>query len=210
MVMTVAALTGLAFIISACSHTAAPHSIGTTTSTAPHRVTTSTIVPTTAVPTTATTGTTAPPADSIGALTTRSQPGGIYTVSLPAAWVFADTSVPSDHQTNVWSDPSDPHTSLTVVLSGCQGCVEASLDSGAPTPTKAVPAGATVTQTVAPWQVFYAAAATPGGYKDFGTIEVTHNGSSVSGFVRLDLVLPADQAATANTVLTSFALSATG
>jgi hypothetical protein len=204
----VVALTGLglAFLVSACSHPATPHSVGSTTSTT-QRATTSTTVPTTAAPTTSTTGTTAPAVSSLGPLTTRSQPGGIYTVSLPAAWVFADTSVPSDHQTNVWSDPSDAHTSLTVMLSGCEGCVEASPTSGTPMPTKVLPAGATVTQTVAPWQVFYTNAATPSGYHDFGMIEVTHNGSTVTGYVRLDLVLPANQSAAADTVLASFSLS---
>jgi hypothetical protein len=204
----VVALTGLALLASACSHAAgAPHSSGSTTSPGAHRTTTTTTVPTTAASTTSTTTATTTPVSSIGPLTTRSQPAGTYTVSLPAAWVFADTSIPSDHQTNVWSDPSDPNSSLTVVLSGCEGCVKASLTSSAPDPTAVLPAGATVTQTVAPWQVFYTNAATPSGYKDFGTIDVTHNGTAVSGYVMLDLVLPADEAASANSVLTSFTLS---
>jgi hypothetical protein len=115
--------------------------------------------------------------------------------------------VPSDHQTNVWSDPSDPHTSLTVVLSGCEGCVKASLTSNAPDPNNVLPAGATVTQSVPPWQIFYTNAATPSGYTDIGMIEVTHNGMAVTGFVMLDLVLPAGDAPSANAVLGSFTLS---
>jgi hypothetical protein len=206
----VVTLTGLALLVSACSHASGdPHATGSTTS---HRSTTTTtkVAPTTSAPTTAsttTTSTTSSSATPIGPLTTRSQPAGNYAVSLPASWVFADTSVPSDHQTNVWSDPSDPHTTLTVVLSGCEGCVKTSLTSDTPDPTKVLPAGATVTQTVAPWQVFYTNAATPGGYMDFGMIEVTHNGTAVSGFVMLDLVLPAGDAAAANAVLSSFALT---
>jgi hypothetical protein len=204
----VVALTGLALLASACSHAAgAPHSSGSTTSPGSHRSTTTNTVPTTAASTTSTTTTTTTPVSSIGPLTPRNQPAGAYTVSLPAAWVFANTSIPSDHQTNVWSDPADPSSSLTVVLSGCEGCVKTSLSSSAPDPTNVLPAGATVTQTVAPWQVYYTNAATPSGYKDFGTIDVTHNGTAVSGYVMLDLVLPADEAASANAVLTSFSLS---
>jgi hypothetical protein len=205
----VVALTGLALLVSACSHAAGtPHSSGSTTSPGAHRSTTTTTVPTTAAPTTSTTSTTSTSAaSSIGTLTTRSQPAGNYAVSLPAAWVFTDTSVPSDHQTNIWSDPSDPSTSLTVLLSGCEGCVKTSLTSSAPDPTNVLPAGATVTQTVAPWQVFYTKAATPSGYEDFGMIDVTHNGTAVTGYVMLDLVLPASDATSANAVLASFTLS---
>ena len=199
---------GLALLVTACSHTkVAAHATATTkphgshsgtTSTGP--TTTSTAPPTTTAPTTA-------PVSSIGPLTARSQPGGAYSVSLPASWVFTNSSVPSDHQTNTWADPSYSHSSLTVVLSGCEGCVKASLTSSAPAPTNVLPAGATVTQTVAPWQVFYTDTASTAGYTDFGTIEVTHNGSAVTGYVMLDLVLPSNQSAAASAVLTSFTLS---
>jgi hypothetical protein len=203
----VVALTGLAILVSACSHASGtPHSTGSTTTSGPHRSTTTTGPTTTTTSTPSTTSTTTS-ATSIGTLTTRTQPAGNYTVSLPAAWVFSDTSVPSDHQNNTWSDPSDPHASLAVVLSGCEGCVKTSLTSSAPDPTKVLPAGATVTQTVAPWQVFYTNAATPSGYEDFGMIDVTHNGTAVTGYVMLDLVVPAADAASAATVLGSFTLS---
>jgi hypothetical protein len=141
-------------------------------------------------------------------LTTRSQPGtGDYSVSLPASWLYANATTPSDHQTNTWSNPADPASVLTVVLSGCEGCVKASIDSSAPAPQQQVPAGATVTRTVAPWQVFYSRAATPSGYEDFGTVLVTHSGNAVTGYVQLDLIVPAAQAAAANTILSSFTLS---
>jgi hypothetical protein len=114
--------------------------------------------------------------------------------------------VPSDHQTNTWSDPSDPNSVLTVVLSGCEGCVKASTTSSAPDPSNVLPAGATVTRTIAPWQIYYTDAASPSGYTDFGSILVTHNGTTVTGYVKLDLVLPSTESAAANTVLASFAL----
>jgi hypothetical protein len=202
-------LLGLACLTTACSHTPAPHSSSPTTTSRPHATTTSTVPPTTSLATTTTTTGAAPPTTvpfSIGPLVTRTQPGGLYSIALPASWVFADTSVPSDHQTNVWSDPADPNTTLTVVLSGCEGCVKASPTSTEPAPQNVLPAGATITQTIAPWQIYYSKPASPAGYTDFGTIEVTHNGSAVTGYDMLDLVAPSSGAASANQVLASFAL----
>lgn len=121
--------------------------------------------------------------------------------------MFANTSVPSDHQTNVWSDPTDAKSSLTVLLSGCEGCVESSTTSGTPDPNNVLPSGATVTQTVAPWQIFYTNTTESSGYTNYGTILVTHNGTTVTGYVKLDLVVPTGDAATANQILTSFALT---
>jgi hypothetical protein len=202
------ALFGLALLATACSHPAGKDSSGSThpPATTPARSTTTTTTTTT----TATPSTTAPstvPVSSIGPLTTRTPPAGGYSVSLPASWQFTNSSVPSDHQTNTWSDPSDPNSSLTVVLSGCEGCVEASLTSGAPAPADELPAGATVTRTIAPWQIFYTGPASVSGYTDFGSVLVTHNGTAVTGFVKLDLVLPATGSAAADTVLGSFALT---
>ncbi len=97
---------------------------------------------------------------------------------------------------------------LTVLLSGCAGCVVASPGSTTPDPKLEVPAGATVTKTVAPNQVFYTNNAPAAGYTDFGTVIVTDNSSGISGFVRLDAVLASSQSATADQILTSFALSA--
>jgi hypothetical protein len=169
-----------------------------------HSTTTSTTSTTTTAPATTVPATT--PASSLGPLITRTQPGGAYTVSLPASWQFANTSVPSDHQTNTWSDPSDASTSLVVVLSGCEGCVTTTPGSNTPDPNEVLPAGATVTQTVQPWQIYYTDAASPSGYTDFGTILVTHNGTAITGYVKLDLVLPASGSAAAHAVLASFTL----
>jgi hypothetical protein len=128
-------------------------------------------------------------------------------VSLPESWVYANTSVPSDHLTNTWSDPSDANVGLTVVVSGCQGCVVATPGSATPDPRLAMPSGATVTRTVSPGQIFYSHAATTAGYTDFGMVLVTNNGTTTTGFVRLDLVVPSGQSDAANTVLTSFSIN---
>jgi len=173
--------------------TSVPTSSKTTTSTS-----------TTAVPTTIT----APPdTATIGVLVTRSQPQGNYTVSLPASWVFADTSVPSDHATNTWTSPTDPNAVLTVVLSGCSGCVVASPGSTTPDPGLILPAGATLTRTVAPNQIFYTNTSSVAGYTDFGTVIVTSNSSGITGYVKLDVVLTSSQSSSADAILTSFALS---
>lgn len=121
--------------------------------------------------------------------------------------MFANTSIPSDHQTNEWTDPADANTKLTVVLSGCAGCVKASTTSSAPDPNAVLPAGAAVTSTVAPWQIFYTGTTAPAGYADYGLILVTHNGSTVTGYVMLDLVLPSSGGSGASSVLTSFTLT---
>jgi hypothetical protein len=199
-------LLGLALLSAACAHTATPHH-STTTTTHGAASTTTTVAPTTLATTTTTAAavpTTAP--STLGVLVTRAQPGGAYSVDLPASWVFTDTSVPSDHQTNVWSDPADANSTLTVILSGCEGCVKASPTSTAPDPENVLPAGATVTQTIAPWQIYYTEPAAQSGYTDFGTIEVTHNGSAVTGYDMLDLVTTSGNATSANDVLASFAL----
>lgn len=206
------ALIGLALVMTACSHTtgpshtSAPHNpAGThsgTTSTAPKRTTSTTTRPTTPSSTQPTTA----PVSALGPLITRPQPAGAYTVSLPATWQFANNSVPSDHQTNTWSDPSDADSSLTVVLSGCEGCVKAAPTSPTPDPSGVLPAGATVTRTVQPWQIFYTDTAPSSGYTDFGSILVTHNGTAVTGYAKVDLVIPTSESAAANAVLGSFTL----
>jgi hypothetical protein len=198
-------LLGVALLTASCAHSSPPRASSTTTTHRSGSSTTSTpSSTTTAAPTTTTPAPTTTAPSSFGPLVTRTQTGGAYSIALPASWVFTNTSVPSDHQTNVWSDPADPNTSLTVILSGCEGCVKASPTSTAPDPQNVLPAGATVTQTVAPWQIYYTKAASPAGYTDFGTILVTHNGDAVTGYVMMDLVAPSSAAAAANDVLVSY------
>jgi hypothetical protein len=197
------ALIGVACLATACSHAKTPsHASSTTTTASSQSGTTSTV----AVTTTTTAETSTTTASSIGPLVTRTPPGGAYSVSLPASWTFANTSVPSDHQTNVWTDPSDANTMLTVVLSGCAGCVKASSSSNTPDPQGVLPSGATVTETVQPWQIFYSAGA-PSGYTDYGTIIVSHSGTTITGYTKLDLVIPTSDSAVADDVLAGFSLS---
>jgi hypothetical protein len=206
--LSLALLGILAIVAAACGGGSAKVSDRSTTTTHAARSTTTSTTPPATTTSSSTATTTTSTGTSLGALTTRSQPStGDYSVSLPASWQYANTTTPSDHQTNTWSNPADPLSVLTVVLSGCSGCVKASLDSTTPAPQQQLPAGATITQTVAPWQIFYLKAVSPSGYEDFGTVLVTHSGSSITGYVQLDLVVPSAQAATAKTILSSFTLS---
>ena len=165
-------------------------SSSTTSSTSTSTTTTSTTAPATPAP--------------IGALITRTQPQGIYSISLPASWVFTNTSVPSDHLTNTWTDPADANLGLTVIKSGCQGCVVATSGSNTPDPQLDLPPGATVSRSNPPRQIYYTNDSPHAGYTDFGTVVVTDNATGISGFIKLDLVLPASQSAVANAFWTAF------
>jgi len=85
--------------------------------------------------------------------------------------------------------------------------VVATPGSTTPDPTLELPAGATLTKTVAPNQIFYTNNSSAAGYTDFGTVIVTDNSTGISGFVKLDAVLASSQSATADTILSSFKLS---
>ena len=72
------------------------------------------------------------PSDHHGAVvrdgTSQKQPPwGGYRVNVPPVWRYIDQTIPSDHVTNLWTDPRDPGQRLTVVASGCIGFVMHSL-----------------------------------------------------------------------------------
>ena len=72
-------------------------------------------------------GTTTTVLSSGTALAQKQPPWGGYRVNVPPVWHYVDKTIPSDHITNVWTDPATPGQRLTVVASGCIGCVMYSL-----------------------------------------------------------------------------------
>jgi serine/threonine protein kinase len=96
--------------------------------------TSTTSSPTTSIPTTAATRA---PASDPAQLVPRTPPNGSYVVQVPASWTFRDTSIPSDHSTHLWYNPTDPLEKLQVIQSGCTGCVFD--EAGNPDPQKALP-----------------------------------------------------------------------
>lgn len=174
------------------------------------------VTSTTAAPTTSTvagpgTPATAPP----GAATTlppsaplvkKQAPTGEYQVQVPTVWSYRNATIPSDHITNVWSDPSVPGESLTVTASGCIGCVEYSLSNPSPDPSRVMPTGGTVKASVDPYTIDYEAPAFATGSVDFGRVDILHRGSVITGYVRLDVVLPSGDSQLAARMLQSFAL----
>lgn len=152
--------------------------------------------------------TTATAPAALGALVVQSPPSGAYRVLVPVGWRYTDTSYPSDHTTEVWRDPADPGPALTVVRSGCSGCVETSINQPTPDPSLVLPAGVTQRTTVDQWTLDYRAAASASGDVDFGRVEILHDGARITGYVRLDLVLAQGDEAVASRILDSFAIAA--
>lgn len=205
------ALVALAGAAAACggSSVAAHHS-GATKQAAPRHAstpTTSVIAPT---PTTSAPTTTAPPttqpAPAAASLVQKAPPGNHYQVKVPQVWTFKNATVPSDHVTNVWVSPADPSQHLTVVASACQGCVKRTLKSQTPDPSLVVPSGATSTTPLNPYTLDYQAPAATAGSVDYGRILVMHRGTVITGYVRLDVVLPAGSQQVATQMLDSFSL----
>ncbi len=125
---------------------------------------------------------------------------------MPASWQFQNATIPSDHVTNVWSDPATPGPGLTVVLSACTGCLKHPLTATTATPALVAPAGATQEVAKGPWRMDYVAPSLAAGTIDDGRVLVTHDGRAITGYVRLDVVVPPGEQALADHVLGSFTL----
>ncbi len=168
-------------------------------------------VPSSVAPSTTTTttdpGTTTTMLSASAALVQKQPPAGGYQVQVPPVWHYANATIPSDHVTNVWSDPATPGQSLTVVGSGCIGCVERSLKDRSPDPSKVMPAGANVTQQPDAYTADYQAPSSVAGSVDFGRVMILHRGTVITGYVRLDAILPSGDQPLAERMFESFALA---
>jgi hypothetical protein len=142
------------------------------------------------------------------ALVQKQPPAGGYQVQVPTVWHYANKTIPSDHITNVWTDPATPGQKLIVVASGCIGCVETSIKDRSPNASKVMPAGAQVGSQPDPYTVDYQAPSTSSGMVDYGQVLILHRGSVVTGYVRLDAELPSGDQQLADRMFNGFSLSA--
>jgi hypothetical protein len=127
-----------------------------------------------------------------------------YQVALPATWKYRNAGSVGDHSTELWYDPSDPLNKLEVVASACAGCVE-DAQTGNPSPSKAVPAGATQ-YVISPTKVGYLLNTPDNSNPDNGLVVLVYRGSPSAfyGYYAVDLFLPEGQHQTATAVLNSF------
>jgi hypothetical protein len=142
------------------------------------------------------------------ALVQKQPPAGEYHVQVPTVWHYANKTIPSDHITNVWTDPATPGQKLTVVASGCIGCVETSIKDRSPNASKVMPSGSQVVSQPDSYTADYQAPATTGGMVDYGQVLILHRGSVVTGYVRLDAELPSGNQPLADRMFSGFSLSA--
>lgn len=143
---------------------------------------------------------------AVGApLVPTTPPEGGYSLMLPAGWELADQGRPN-HARDVWRDPNDPHSSVTVTISNCSRCVTDRRSK--PAPSRALPRGVASLLPISRWQVLYTLRGHGHGkhdaYPDRGTIIVTHVGDRITGFVRIDTVLPSELETSSTAILVSF------
>lgn len=223
MMVLATAMIALPFVAGACggqksssgtssssTESSRPSRSGHSNTPSPAAPTTSTTLPgTTTVPPTSSSTSTLPTSTTTvlspaAVVVPKKPPKGTYQVAVPPAWNFADATTPSDHITNVWTSPSTPGQSLTVIASGCIGCVERSLTDRTPDASKVVPAGATITGQPDSYTTDYQAPTLAAGNSDFGRVLILHRGSVIIGYVRLDVVLPSGDQQLASRILQSF------
>ena len=131
-----------------------------------------------------------------------SPPHGGYSVLLPRDWRFHDASYPSDHATHLWWEPKNALMKMTVVLSGCIGCVTTS-NYTKPNPAGELPEGVTSKVRLNKWEMAFQVYTTDDPYPDNGIVIVTHNSKGISGSVIVNLWLPTSQHKLATTILRS-------
>jgi hypothetical protein len=145
-----------------------------------------------------------------GPLVTRSSKEGGFTVKVPSSWHYKDASYPSDHSTELWTDPADPKSKLEVEVSGCVGCVERQScvlhnKRCGPFPAGVVPKGTISESMVDPWSVQFVARGAGTPYKDRGLVVIRHDGNKISDWAYVQLWLPDSQKQLADAILASFA-----
>jgi hypothetical protein len=144
------------------------------------------------------------PAAGDASLTAARPADRSYRISVPHGWQYHNGTIPSDHTTDIWNDPSASGESVTVVNSSCTGCVATSINDPSPDPSLLVPAGATSTTAVSPWILDYQTTAAATGLVDYGRIKILHSGGRITGYAHLDVVLPAAQASVAMDIINSY------
>lgn len=134
-----------------------------------------------------------------------------FRVKVPADWRYRDATYPSDHSTELWTDPKDPRSKLKVEVSACVGCVEpeSCILKGTgcrPAPENIVPATATSRTKLDRWRVRYVARNASSPYPVRGLVAIVHDGEDIRGFALAQVWLPSSQARVADAILASFRL----
>ena len=127
-----------------------------------------------------------------------------YCLSLPADWRYRDASYPSDHATYFYWNPDNALEQLTIIGSGCVGCVTKNQDGVTPDPTGILPPTTTNVREISPYVVRYTTY--EGLYPTSGFVYVLHNERGVSGAFIFSLDLPASKRERAGRIIDSFAL----
>ena len=125
-------------------------------------------------------------------------------ILVPAGWVYADQSIPSDHSDVIFYDPANPAARIEVVYSGCFVCLR-------PAGTGPAEARLVLPPDTASFYV-YRSGLSAGfresdaeGYAVNGVASVTGTGGSLpEGYVVDRVSLPATDNAIATQILNSF------
>jgi len=126
-------------------------------------------------------------------------------ILVPAGWVYADESYPSDHTDVIFYDPANPAARIEVVYSGCARCVRSGSTSSGPVEARLVLPPDTASFYV------YRSGLSAGfresdadGYAVNGVASVTGTAGSPEGYVVDRVSLPATDNAIATQILNSF------
>jgi hypothetical protein len=130
-----------------------------------------------------------------------------YCLSLPASWRYRDASYPSDHSTYFYWNPDNALEQLTIVSSGCIGCVTKNNDGVTPDPSGEVPSSVVAQHEVSAYETRYTAYEGRSPYATEGFVFLPHNDKGISGSVIFALDLPNTEHAEAERILNSFALN---
>ena len=127
-----------------------------------------------------------------------------YCLKLPTGWRYRDASFPSDHTTYFYWNPDNALEQLTIIGSGCVGCVTKNQDGVTPDPTGILPPTTTNVREISPYEVRYTTY--EGVYPTRGFVYVLHDEKGVTGAFIFGLDLPASERERAARIIDSFVL----
>ncbi len=142
-------------------------------------------------------------------LVARSSKAAGFVVSVPSSWKYRNASYPSDHTTELWTDPQNAKRKLEVQVSGCVGCVERTscvlrnVGCG-PYPAQVLPAATIQKRMIGRWSVRFIARDSNSPYLIYGLVTIRHKGSSIEDWAYAEVWVPATDAPVAGAILSSF------
>jgi hypothetical protein len=132
---------------------------------------------------------------------------GYVTVSVPAGWVFADESIPSDHNDWIYYDPANPAARFEFSGSGCGGCIHPGGDDTKPA-TPVLPGDVTRTVRLDGGAAIAFTEPPADGYAVNGVARLQGKPSNPDGYAITRVALPPADAAEATRILDSVTLGA--